>query len=425
MSEFPEGWFRGTSGSGGDAAGSSEPTTQLPVGGPPPGSRPGSGRPGSDRPGSGQPSSGSAWPEQPPASSSGRGQRAYSEPRQPRQYPGGPPGSRSPRTGGGRSWLRPRRIFAVLAVLVALVLVAVVGEYFNLNSKLTRANVLVSYAGQPAQGAGTNWLIAGSDGRQGLSGSELKKLSAGQGITGHRSDTVMILHVPSSGKPILISIPRDSWVNIPGYGFSKINAAYDFGGPELLAKTVQNATGLRIDHYMEIGFGGFVKVVNSIGGVRMCIPHALFDRASGLHLHKGCHTLGGDQALAFVRDRHSFAALQDLQRVQDQRLFLKALLGKLTSAGVLLNPFAIIPAASGAAGTLTVDSGTSLYQLAEVAFALSHPETTTVPIANSSFFVDGQDAVQWNTQAAHELFTDLNQGNPVPRSLISGSHLAS
>jgi LCP family protein required for cell wall assembly len=411
MSEYPEGWFRGTAGAGGGPGGASagEPTTQLPAGG-----------------AAGGRSSGSAWPEQPPSSSSGRGSSGRSSAGrstrgyEPRPYSGGPP--RTFGSGGGRRWLRPRRILGIVAVLIALVLVAGIAEYFNLNGKLTRVNALPSYAGQPAQGDGTNWLIAGSDSRQGLSNKQLRKLSAGQGIGGHRSDTVMILHVPSSGTPTLISVPRDSWVNIPGYGFNKINAAYDFGGPRLLAKTVQNATGLRIDHYMEIGFGGFVKVVNAVGGVRMCLKHPLFDQASGLRLHKGCHNLTGGQALAFVRDRHDFAE-QDLQRIQDQRLFLKALLTKLTSTGVLLNPFSIVPAASGAAGTLTVDNGTSLYQLAEVAFSLSHPDTTTVPIANANFLVNGEDAVQWDQAQARELFNDLNEGKPVPKSLITGSKL--
>jgi LCP family protein required for cell wall assembly len=410
MSEFPEGWFRGTAGAGGGPGGASagEPTTQLPVGG-----------------SAGGRSSGSPWPEQPPSSSSGRSTRGYS----PRPYSDSRT-SRSGRSGGGgsfgtggrRRWLRPRRILGILAVVVALILVAGIAEYFNLNGKLTRASVLVDYAGRPVQGDGTNWLIAGSDSRQGLGSKELKKLAAGQGISGHRSDTVMVLHVPSSGSPMLISIPRDSWVNIPGYGFNKINAAYDFGGPRLLAKTVQNATGLRIDHYMEIGFGGFVNVVNAVGGVRMCLKHNIFDQASGLHLHKGCHNLNGAQALAFVRDRHNFLT-EDLQRIQDQRLLLKALLSKVTSTGVILNPFASIPAASGAASTLTVDQGTSLYQLAEVAFSLSHPITTTVPIANPNFLVNGQDALEWNSAEAREMFSDLNQGKRVPKRLITGSHL--
>ena len=414
MSEYPDGWFRGTAGAGGGPGGASagEPTTQLPAGGP-----------------AGARSSGSAWPDQPPSNSSGssaRGSRTYS----PRPYSdsrsarsGRSGGGGSFGTGGRRRWLRPRRILGILAIVVALILVAGIAEYFNLNGKLTRANVLTAYAGQPVQGDGTNWLIAGSDSRQGLSNKELRKLSAGQGIGGHRSDTVMVLHVPSSGNPILISIPRDSWVNIPGYGLNKINAAYAFGGPKLLAKTVQNATGLRIDHYMEIGFGGFVKVVNAVGGVRMCLKHRIFDQASGLHLHKGCHNLSGAQALAFVRDRHNFLT-QDLQRIQDQRLLLKSLLSKLTSTGVLLNPFSSIPAASGAASTLTVDQGTSLYQLAEVAFSLSHPVTTTVPIANSNFVTpNGQDAVEWNQAEAHQMFNDLNLGKRVPKKLITGSHL--
>ena len=106
---------------------------------------------------------------------------------------------------------------------------------------------------------------------------------------------------------MLISLPRDSWVPIPGHSDNKINAAYVFGGPKLLAKTVQNATGLRIEHYMGIGFGGFVGSSNAVGGVRLCLKAPLFDPASGLHLHKGCQVLSGAEALGFVRARHDFA----------------------------------------------------------------------------------------------------------------------
>ena len=135
----------------------------------------------------------------------------------------------------------------------------------------------------------------------------------------------------------------------PGYGYNKLNAAYSFGGPKLLAETVQNATGLRIEHYMGIGFGGLVNVVNSVGGVTMCFKHPLRDAASGLHLKKGCQTLSGGKALSFVRTRHNFAS-QDLQREQNQRVFLKALLSKLTSPGVMFNPFSVVPAALGSVG---------------------------------------------------------------------------
>ena len=193
----------------------------------------------------------------------------------------------------------------------------------------------------------------------------------------------MLLHIPGNGgQPTLVSLPRDLYVAIPGNGMNKLNTAFAIGGPNLLAQTVQNYTGLRIDHYMGIGFGGLVNVVNSVGGVNICVKQALNDTASGLHLKPGCQTLNGAQALGYVRDRHSFGA-SDLQRVQDQRALLKALLSKATSPAVFLNPFAAIPTATNSARALTVDQGTHLYQLIRVAFALRGPQTTTVPFAGT------------------------------------------
>jgi LCP family protein required for cell wall assembly len=239
------------------------------------------------------------------------------------------------------------------------------------------------------------------------------------GIGGHRSDTVMLLHIPSSGPSVLVSLPRDSYVGIPGFGMNKLNAAYSFGGPKLLVKTVEEATGLQISHYMGIGFGGLVNVVNAVGGVRMCIPQNLNDPASGLHLKKGCQNLDGAQALGFVRTRHLFAT-QDLQREQDQRVFIKALLSKMTSPGTLANPFATVPAAFGATDSLTVDKGTQLYQLVQVAFALRHPETTTVPIGASETLAVG-DVLVWDRTQALRMFDAMKNGQPVPKKLITGS----
>jgi LCP family protein required for cell wall assembly len=231
----------------------------------------------------------------------------------------------------------------------------------------------------------------------------------------------MLLHIPASGPSVLVSLPRDSYVAIPGFGMNKLNAAYSFGGPKLLAQTVQNATGLRINHYMSIGFGGLVNVVNAVGGVRMCIPSNLNDPASGLHLTKGCQNLDGAQALGFVRTRHLFAT-QDLQREQDQRVFMKALLTKMTSTGTLINPFAVLPAAVGSADAVTVDSGTQLYQLMKVAFALRKPETTTVPIGSQQALAVG-DVLIWSQTQAGQLFNALKTDQPVPKNLLSGSSL--
>lgn len=413
MNEWPTGWARrdkpaspgSTAGVPGSPDAASEPTARFPAGG---GGGAGLAGAGAASASAG-PGVGSAWPQQPPArsalgdrlssvSSFGRGGRV-----------------RPPRS-------RVRLALKIVAGVVVVLLALVVGLYFFLDSKLHRADVLVDYSGRPAVASGTNWLITGSDSRQGLTRKQERQLATGIDIGGHRSDTILILHIPSSGRPVLISIPRDSYVDIPGSGFNKINAAYAFGGPRLLVKTVQNATGLRIEHYMEIGFGGLVNAVNAVGGVKMCLPRSLHDPAAGLHLKKGCQTLNGAQSLGFVRTRHSFQQ-QDLQREQNQRIFIKALLSKLTSAGTILNPFAILPAAFGSAGSLKVDEGTHLYQLVSVAFALRHPLTTTVPIANANLPTNAGDAVQWDHARALQLFNDLNGGRQVPKSLLSGSRL--
>jgi LCP family protein required for cell wall assembly len=416
MSEWPEGWFRGGESKAADgpaAPGAADPTVSIPSGAPDATNAAGQYQvrdySGARSPGGGAAPPGS-WPAQPPTSTPGR-----SIPRRGGRIPGGR---------GWRNWSRGRQVGTVVASLVVLLIVALVASYFYLNSQLDRQNVLVNYAGRPAPGAGTNWLITGSDSRQGLTRKQELQLSVGRALGSQRSDTILILHLPAGGgRPLLISVPRDSYVNIPGHGYNKINAAYSFGGPALLAETIQDATGLYINHYMGIGFGGFVNVVNAVGGVRMCLAAPLHDVSSGVSLGRGCQTLNGTQALAYVRDRHNFTT-QDLQREQDQRLFLKALLSKMTSLGVMLNPFAAWPAASGTVSTLTVDDGTSLYSLYGVARALRNPLTTTVPIASANYITAVGDAVQWNTAQVRELFGALQAGQPVPKSLITGSQQA-
>jgi LCP family protein required for cell wall assembly len=426
MSEWPDSWLRGPGSAGSAGAGSgadagADKTIGIPAD-------------WQARAGQ-QQAPPSSWPAQPPTSSAGgAGYGAQYQPSGGANSYGGPEApARSPawssRSGSGiggprwRRWLRPKRIIGVLAVIVALVLVAGVATYFYLNSKLDKSNILVNYVGRPSPGSGTNWLIAGSDSRQGLTAAQERLFSTGAvgGSGAGDSDTIMILHIPAGGgKPLLLSVPRDSYVNIPGVGMDKINAAFAIGGPALLAKTIQSDTGLYINHFMDIGFGGFVHVVDDVGGVRLCLIHKLRDRASGLYLPRGCHTLDGQQALAYVRDRHDFLT-QDLQREQDQRIFLAALLKKMTSLGVILNPFKALPAASGVVDTLTVDKGTSLYQLIGVAEAMRSPQTTTVPVANANYETPAGDSLLWSSQAK-TLFNDLQNGQTVPKALITGSH---
>jgi anionic cell wall polymer biosynthesis LytR-Cps2A-Psr (LCP) family protein len=156
--------------------------------------------------------------------------------------------------------------------------------------------------------------------------------------------------------------------------------------------------------------------------VHICLPAAIKDADSGVNLKAGCQNLNGTQAVAFVRDRHSFAT-SDLQRIQDQRAFLSALLAKSTSPGVYLNPFTALPFASTAASSISVDKGSSLYDLVQAAFALRGPQTGTVPIANANLQTSAGDAVQWNKTQALELFNALKAGKPVPAGLLTGTKL--
>jgi LCP family protein required for cell wall assembly len=384
--DWPQGWYRGES--------SSAPTRGAQ-----------SGYPRQARQEPGWRPSGGGWPDQPPARGGG-------------SYPGpGGPGY------GGRRWRfwgqpgrRGRRIVTIVLTVIVVLIVAVVGSYFWLNGKLDRTVTLPTTSNVSS---GTNWLITGSDSRSGLSRTERDALHVGSDSGTLNSDSIMLLHM-GSGKPVLISIPRDSYVDIPGSGYNKLNAALGIGGPALLIKTVESVTGLNINHYMGIGFGGLVSVVNSVGGVQMCLKSSVQDSYSGVNLKAGCQNLNGDQALAFVRDRHSFAT-GDLQRIQDQRAFLKALLNKGMSPGVYLNPFKALPFASTSASSMSVDKGTSLLDLVQAAMALQNPVSGTVPISNPAYFTSAGEAVEWNRSEALQMFNALQKDQPVPTGLLQGT----
>jgi LCP family protein required for cell wall assembly len=392
MSDDWQGWYEREPSSGG------QPTETYHGGGA--GGSGGAGAAASGRAG--------VWPSQPPT---------RSKPAQ------GQPGRWDLGGGGGRRWRfwgqpgrRGRRIALILGMVVVVLIAGFAGTYFWLNGKL---NTSVTLPATALTSAGTNWLITGSDSRAGLSRAEIDALHVGFDEGTLNSDSIMLLHI-GSGRPVLVSIPRDSYVNIPGHGMNKINAALAYGGASLLIQTVENVTGLKIDHYMGIGFSGLVAVVNKIGGVPICLKTALDDSYSGVHLAAGCHTLNGVQALAFVRDRHSFAT-EDLQRIQDQRAFLSALLKKATSPGVYLNPFTALAFGSTAASSMSVDAGTSLLDLVHAASALRDPETGTVPIADNNYYTNAGDTVLWNNIQATELFKALKNDSPIPAGLLSGT----
>jgi len=336
--------------------------------------------------------------------------------------PGGPGGG--PTYGSGRR--RRIKVRHVLVTLVVLIVAVLAGTYFWADSKLNRQDVLASYSGEPAAGKGTNWLIVGSDARQGLTDAQMKALHTGYD-TGSRTDSMMLLHIGSNGNT-LMSIPRDSYVTIPAWtddkGVShsqsknKINAAFAEGGGKLMVQTVEYNTGVHIDHYAEIGFNGFVSVTDALGGVPMCLPHAIVDKASGANLKAGCQTLNGAQALAFVRERHQ-EATQDLARMQHQQQFLAALGKKAASPGTLMNPFRLYPTLNAGLGMLTVDNGTHLWDLGRMFFAMKglnsgSGKSITVPIANANYPTPAGDAVKWNMSEATQVFDAFKNDTAVP-----------
>src|SRR5699024_2957898 len=246
--------------------------------------------------------------------------------------------SPAPRWGSPQAW-QPRQAFLWLhrmdcsrADCLACALC------FWTDSQLSRTDALPP--GNASSGSGTNWLLVGSDSRQGLSEEEQAALGTGGDVGIGRTDTIMLLHIPRSGTAQLVSIPRDSYVNVPGFGSDKINAAFTYGGPQLLAQTVEEATGVGIDHYAEIGMGGLANVVDSVGGVEICVKEAITDPLAGIDLAAGCQDLEGADALGYVRTRAT--AQGDLDRVQRQREFFAALLDKITSPATLINPIRTI-----------------------------------------------------------------------------------
>ncbi len=343
----------------------------------------------------------SDWPDHGHAAAAPYGDSAYAGDRMPRR--------------GRRRWGR-----TLLIVLLVLVLI-LIGGYFYLDSRLHRIDVFTDYAGRPGDTPGTNWLIVGSDSREGLSAEQRKEFATGK-AAGRRTDTMMLLHTGSNG-PTLVSLPRDSYVSIPGHGHNKLNAAFAFGGPKLLVHTIEQATRIHIDHYAEIGFGGFVGMVDAVGGVNMCIDQRMKDPSAGINLKPGCQELKGGQALGFVRSRHLFAN-QDLGRVQNQRKFLAALVHKATSPGVLLNPFRIVPFMLRSTSDFSVDQDDHLYNLAGFAWAMrgltkGDGLTTTVPIGGDGSSPAVGAYITWDTQRSEALFSDLRQDRPVPRSFAT------
>lgn len=327
-------------------------------------------------------------------------------PQQPSRYRPGtaiPPrrsGPRPPRQARRRrksGCLRP--ILGVLAIFVVVTLVLTLWADAQLN------RVEATPENQISDTAGTNWLLVGSDSRQGLSEDEMAELGTGGDIGVGRTDTIMLLHIPITGEATLISLPRDSYVEVPGFGMDKLNAAFTYGGPQLLSQTVEGATGLQVDHYAEIGMGGLANLVDSVGGIEMCVNEPINDPLANLDVQAGCQEFDGATALGYVRTRATAAG--DLDRVERQREFFAALLDTVTSPGTLFNPIRMISLIMDTTSTFTVGNGDHVWHLARMAMAMrSGVQTETVPFAGFADYNVG-NVVLWDEAGAEALFSSM------------------
>lgn len=306
--------------------------------------------------------------------------------------------------------------------VVLLAVAATIGTAVWIDTSLNRVPALTALPDRPPADSGTTWLLVGSDSRQGLSDEQQAELATGGDLGNGRTDTILLVHVPGVGSNVpttMVSIPRDSYLPIPGFGEDKVNAAFALGGAPLLAQTVEQATGLRLDRYAEIGFDGFATMVDAVGGVTMCPSEPINDPLAGIDLAAGCQELDGRSALGYVRSRATPRA--DLDRMTHQREFMAALMQRATSPAVLLNPLHWYPMAHAATGAVTVDTDAHVWDLARLAWALhGNVVTTTVPIGEFTSG-DSGSVVVWNSDAATRLFHAMATDAAVPQDVLDAA----
>ncbi|GAA1530454.1 LCP family protein [Nocardioides humi] len=300
------------------------------------------------------------------------------------------PSGRPPRRS---RWSRPRTYVRLVLLLLVLWLVFLVAVPLIAWNRVGKVDFEPS-ADRPPEQPGTTYLLVGSDSRAGLSAEERERLHTGDAAS-ELTDTILLLHT-GAGPTTLVSIPRDSPLDIPGFGVGKVNSAYAKGGTPLLTQTLEQATGLRIDQYVEIGFGGLVGVVDAVGGIEICPKQRIKDKDSGLNVKKGCQEVDGATALAYARAR-KYSPISDLARVQQQREVIAAVGDKVLSPWSVLNPIrwwrlngAVPDFFRFGETTGPVDAGRWALAMTKVR------KSCTVPLARAD--------TTWDTQRAQQLF---------------------
>ena len=335
---------------------------------------------------------------------------------------GGGPGSKRPRKRG-------RRIIRWVVVAVVVALVASGGyvfyNYQRFVAGVSTVDAIDPNTGDDFDGTDQNILLVGDDHRpDGATDAELAQLGTEADGGGTNTDSMMVLHIPADGSTAtIISFPRDSWVDVPGYGKNKLNSAFSLGGgnddpaggARLLISVIQNMTGLTIDHYVRVSLLGFYNIADALGPIDVCLNNAMKDPYSKVDLPAGVSTLNAQQALAFVRQRHGLPR-GDLDRQVRQQYFLSVEARKILSAGTLLNPFKLGTVLDAVSSSIETDSGLNFINLATQMKGLNADNitTATIPILGTpTINVNGSQLsiVEVDT-AAMPAFIDSMLGTP-------------
>lgn len=303
----------------------------------------------------------------------------------------------------------------VLLVLLSLVLVLVLlvslflwnlGRTFD-EGKQVIAQAFPEESTRPAassaQDRGTTVLLLGSDHRDDRLRAE-----------GERADSIMLAHIPEDGGEVYVmSILRDTWVDIPGHGRGKINSALDLGGPALMVETVEELFGIRVDQVVEADFAGFRGLTDALGGVTIDVPKDFVSWENEIPFEEGPMHMDGATALEFVRERHAFAG-GDYDRVTNQRAYVEAVLEKLISAQTLSRPARIQEAVAEISPYLEVSEGLDAGWIAGLApdlagLSASDIEMFTVPTEGIGTSPDGQSVVLPDLEAMAEIGVTISE----------------
>ena len=296
-------------------------------------------------------------------------------------------------------------VIGAVILLIAALALAVFGAWGWVDGKLNKADWLTTAADTPA----STWLILGSDERDGST-----NFGGVDDISGYRTDTILVLTKPKSGPSSLISIPRDSLMNVDDQ-YMKINAVAQLVGKKALVGEIEQLTGQKIDHVAQVKFGGLQKVVDALGGVELCYDQDVQDAYSGLNWTAGCHNADGSTALSFSRMRYADAT-GDFGRNARQRQVISAIVKKASSKETLTNPKPVTTMAEAGLSALTVDGKTTPLTLVNMALAFkdatgSKGISGSVYWSNPDYYMDGVgSSVLLDDAKNTELFSQLAAG---------------